>query len=194
MSALPHLPNFLTALFSGCLLSYAPLEVLGTPPPSFRVSRGYFLLSSILIFTYLLWHPRVPSSSHPVSLSFLFVLLRVRCLYSFPSFSPGCFFTFYLLLPERCFFSHSLRPPHNTSCFYSFGCDFPYSEPSQAPFPLFQSILPDLAVIFISECLRVSGGGGGGGSQQLCFPRRALHFRTFPSAPACFLTEVVFYT
>lgn len=142
MSALPHLPNFLTALFSGCLLSYAPLEVLGTPPPSFRVSRGYFLLSSILIFTYLLWHPRVPSSSHPVSLSFLFVLLRVRCLYSFPSFSPGCFLTFYLLLPERCFFSHSLRPPHNTSCFYSFGCDFPYSEPSQAPFPLFQSILP----------------------------------------------------
>lgn len=104
---LPHLANFLTALFSGCLLSHAP-SLFSALLPSFRVSCGLVFVSRILILIYLPWPPRLPSASTQFS-HLLPYLCSCACAGFFlvsPCFSHRCFLPFALLLPGR----HSANP------------------------------------------------------------------------------------
>lgn len=131
--------------------------------------------------------PFPPSSFGPHLLptgfdsAFPFCAPRHRQLSSFLShtFPRGGFLAFYLLLPDLCFHSSSLCAPTPHLVSVPVAVIFPTPALSQAPFPRSQSVLRTL--------------------QDILSVRRRhkpLHFpsRTFPSAPVCFLTEVVSYT
>lgn len=139
------------------------------------------------IFTYLLWPLNVPSFSTQFD-SFLCVC-SCACVVRVSSFLPQ-------FLPQGTFWPNTYFSQqqqagrlHTTPVSVPLALIFPTPSSFQAPFPLSQSVLPDLAVIFVSKCLECQEAE----AASTCFSPGALCIRIFPSVPVCFLTEVVSY-